>query len=111
MSSLPLYLPSSSFYFLFRTEIGKLTAYRLNPSCHLFLNHLFLKVLTAIKNTQFESCEFHLYWGLTEDCIPGGSLSDRSEELLRRSKAGGQHICGFGKGMRATKYISVKGFC
>lgn len=44
------------------------------------------------KNAQCENCELSFIWGLTEDYSPGDSISDSSEELLRRLRGGSQYI-------------------
>ena len=49
---------------------------------------------------------FSFIWGLIEDYSTGDSLSDSSEELLRRGGVGGQHICNSGEGARAIKHTA-----
>ena len=55
------------------------------------LTKLLIQVLTE-KYVQCDSCEFSFIWELTEDYCPGDSLSDSSQEVLRRGRKGGQYV-------------------
>ena len=49
------------------------------------------------KNTMWGLC-IKFYLGQNEDCSPGDSISDSSENLFQRGRREGQYICDFVKG-------------